>query len=195
MSAAPTSQAPLGQAARLYLVHIALLTVSLAIVGLLFNLAILAFGFSIDFLGLLNTVSFGASVVFSLPLLWILGRLPLRFALIVSAGLQVLGITLLALWPQTTGLLLASGLLGIAAVLFDISAAPFMMRHSTDATRDRLFSANTAIRVGACISTTLVCPAHSPSGNPKSGRPPPFSTLWKTFFHSVENLVPCRAAP
>ncbi len=148
MSAAPTSQAPLGQAARLYLVHIALLTVSLAIVGLLFNLAILAFGFSIDFLGLLNTVSFGASVVFSLPLLWILGRLPLRFALIVSAGLQVLGITLLALWPQTTGLLLASGLLGIAAVLFDISAAPFMMRHSTDATRDRLFSANTAIRVG-----------------------------------------------
>lgn len=139
---------PLGRAARLYLVHIALLTVSLSIVGLLFNLAILAFGFSIDFLGVLNTVSFSASVLFSLPLLWLLGRLPLRFALIVSAGFQVIGVALLALWPQTAGLLIASALLGTAAVLFDISAAPFMMRHSTDATRDQLFSANTAIRVG-----------------------------------------------
>ncbi|KPV52547.1 hypothetical protein SE17_14870, partial [Kouleothrix aurantiaca] len=139
MSAAPTPQQPLGLAARLYLAHIALLTINLAIVGLLFNLAVLAFGFSIDFLGILNTVSFSTSVIFSLPLLWLLGRLPLRLALITSAGLQVLGVTLLALWPQSIGLLMASGMLGAAAVLFDISAAPFMMRHSTNATRDRLF--------------------------------------------------------
>ncbi len=138
----------LSRPARLYLLHVALLTASLAIVGLFFNIAILALGFSIDFLGLLNTVSFAASAIVSVPLLWLLTRIRLRLALLASAALQLASVLLFALWPAPPALLIASALIGVAAVLFEVSAPPFMMRHSTAATRDHLFSANAAIRVG-----------------------------------------------
>jgi hypothetical protein len=138
----------LNRTARLYLLHVALLTGSLAIFGLFFNIAILALGFSLDFLGVLNSVSFAASAVLSVPLLWLVGHMRLRGALLLSAALQLGSVLLFALWPTAAGLLIASILVGAAAVLFEISAPPFMMRHSTAATRDQLFSANAAIRIG-----------------------------------------------
>src|SRR5215212_1911883 len=132
----------------LYLIHAALLTASLAIIGLLFNLAVLALGFSLDFLGLLNTVSFAAAAVLSVPLLWLVTRVSLRVALLASAALQIASVLLLTFVPVAPALLLSSGLSGAAAVLFQVSAPPFMMRQSDSATRDHLFSANAAILIG-----------------------------------------------
>src|SRR5262245_8996033 len=134
--------------ARLYLLHAALLTGSLAIVGLLFNLLVLALGFSLEFLGLLNTVSFAAAAALSVPMLWLVTRIRLRLALLISAALQTASVLLVALSPAAPALLISSGLAGAAAVLFQVSAPPFMMRHSNDATRDHLFSANAAILIG-----------------------------------------------
>ena len=134
--------------ARLYLLHAALLTSSLAIIGLLFNLAVLALGFSIDFLGVLNTVSFAAAAVLSVPLLWLVTRVSLRVALLGSAALQIASVLLLAFVPVAPALLLSGGLAGVAAVLFQVSAPPFMMRQSDATTRDHLFSANAAILIG-----------------------------------------------
>jgi MFS family permease len=134
--------------ARLYLLHAALLTSSLAIIGLLFNLAVLALGFSLDFLGLLNTVSFAAAAVLSVPLLWLVTRVSLRAAMLASAALQIASVLLLAFVPIAPALLLSGGLAGAAAVLFQVSAPPFMMRQSDLATRDHLFSANAAILIG-----------------------------------------------
>jgi MFS family permease len=134
--------------ARLYLVHAALLTSSLAIIGLLFNLAVLALGFSIEFLGLLNTVSFATAAVLSVPLLWLVTRVSLRLALLISATLQLASVLLLTIIPVAPALLVAGGLAGTAAVLFQVSAPPFMMRQSNEATRDHLFSANAAILIG-----------------------------------------------
>jgi MFS family permease len=138
----------LGSPARLYLLHAALLTSSLAIVGLLFNLAVLALGFSLDFLGLLNTVSFVSATVLSVPLLWLITRVRLRSILLASAILQIGSVLLLTFIPIAPALLIASGLAGAAAVLFQVSAPPFMMRQSDAATRDHLFSANAAILIG-----------------------------------------------
>jgi hypothetical protein len=138
----------LSRTARLYLLHVALLTGSLAIFGLFFNIAILALGFSLDFLGVLNSVSFAAAAILGIPLLWLVGRMRLRGALLLSAALQFGSVLLFALWPTAAALLIASVLIGAAAVLFEISAPPFMMRHSSLATRDQLFSANAAIRIG-----------------------------------------------
>jgi MFS family permease len=135
-------------AARLYLLHAALLTSSLAITGLLFNLAVLALGFSLDFLGLLNIVSFASAAVLSVPLLWLITRVSLRLALLASAALQIASVLLLALVPIAPALLISGGLAGAAAVLFQVSAPPFMMRQSNAATRDHLFSANAAILIG-----------------------------------------------
>ena len=134
--------------ARLYLLHAALLTSSLAIIGLLFNLAVLALGFSLDFLGVLNTVSFAAAAVLSVPLLWLVTRVSLRVALLGSAALQIASVLLLTFVPVAPALLLSGGLAGAAAVLFQVSAPPFMMRQSDAATRDHLFSANAAILIG-----------------------------------------------
>ena len=111
--------------ARLYLLHAALLTSSLAIIGLLFNLAVLALGFSIDFLGVLNTVSFAAAAALSVPLLWLVTRVSLRVALLGSAALQIASVLLLTFVPMAPALLLAGGLAGVAAVLFQVSAPPF----------------------------------------------------------------------
>lgn len=145
--------------ARLYLLHTALLTTSLAIVGLFFNFTILALGFPLNFLGLINTVSFVVSAVLGLPLLWLLAYLPLRLALASGALIQGFGVLLIAVWPSSTTILIASAALGAGSVLFEMSAAPFMMQHSTAASRDRLFSTNTAIRIGlAGVGSLLAGP-------------------------------------
>ncbi|HEX9374173.1 MAG TPA: MFS transporter [Roseiflexaceae bacterium] len=146
----------LGRAAWLYLLHAALLTSSLAITSLLFNLAILALGYPRSFLGLLNTLSLAVAGGMSLPLWWLAARAGLRRALVASAGLQAASACVFALWPSRAPLLLASALTGVAAVLFQVSAPPFMMRHSDAASRDHLFSANAAINVGLAGLGSLV---------------------------------------
>ncbi|HWQ14328.1 MAG TPA: MFS transporter [Roseiflexaceae bacterium] len=132
----------------LYLAHAALLTGSLAITSLLFNLAVLALGFPRGLLGTLTIAGVATAGALSLPLWWLVGRGGQRGALIASASLQTAGALTVALWPADTPLLLAAAATGAAAVLFQVSAAPYMMRHSDDETRDHLFSANAAVNIG-----------------------------------------------
>src|SRR5262245_46990435 len=146
----------LGRPARLYLLHAALLTSSLAISGLFFNLAIGALGYERTFLGLLNTLSIGVAAALSLPLWWLATRIGLRHGLLVSAALNAAGALLFALWPARAPLLAYSALTGIAAVLFQVSAPPFMMRDSDAESRDHLFTANAAINVGLAGLGSLV---------------------------------------
>jgi MFS family permease len=138
----------LGRPARLYLLHAALLTSSLAIFGLFFKLAILALGYSREFLGLLTPLSLGVAAAFSLPLWWLAARIGPWRSLLINAALQVISVFLITLWPATVPLLIGVGLTGVAAVLFQVSAPPFMMQHSDAATRDYLFSADRAINIG-----------------------------------------------
>jgi MFS family permease len=138
----------LNRSARLYLLHAALLTASLAIYGLFFNLLILALGYPREFLGTLNTVSLRVAAVTSLPLWWLVTRIGLRPALVASAALYVVSALMLALRPDQTVALIAVALGGMAAVLFQVSAPPFMMFHSDERGRDHLFSANAAINIG-----------------------------------------------
>ncbi|CAA9374619.1 MAG: hypothetical protein AVDCRST_MAG93-8714, partial [uncultured Chloroflexia bacterium] len=86
----------LSHPARLYLLHAALLTSSLAIYGLFFNLLILALGYPREFLGTLNTVSLRVAAVTSLPLWWLVTRVGLRPALIGSAVLNAASAFMLA---------------------------------------------------------------------------------------------------
>jgi predicted MFS family arabinose efflux permease len=146
----------LGRSARLYLLHAGLLTSCLAITTLFFNLTILELGFSLRFLGLLNMLSVGVAAALSLPLWWLATRAGLRQTLIGSAVLQALNAFSVAIWPQALPLLLATAGTGIAAVLFQVTAAPFMMRHSDDQTRDALFSANAALNVGLAGVGSLI---------------------------------------
>src|SRR5258706_12223096 len=119
----------LGRPARLYLLHAALLTSSLAISSLFFNLAIGALGYPRTFLGLLNTVSIGVAAALSLPLWWLAARIGLRWGLIAAAALNAAGALIFALWPAPTPLLIYSALTGGAAGVVPVSPPPFMMGH------------------------------------------------------------------
>lgn len=171
----------LSRPARLYLLHAAFLTSSLAISGLFFNLAVDALGYPRTFLGLLNTISIGVAALLSLPLWWLATRVGLRRALLASAALNaasallfalgatsqerltetaLLSLTLVELfsrfWPASVPLLVYSALTGVAAVLFQVSAPPFMMRHSDAESRDHLFTTNAAINLGLAGLGSLV---------------------------------------
>lgn len=172
----------LSRPARLYLLHAALLTSSLAIWGLFFNLAIIALGYPIRFLGLLNTVSIGVAAALSLPLWWLATRMGARRALLASAVLQVISALLFALWPAVGPLLLSVSLAGVAAVLFQVSAPPFMMRHSEPNARDHLFSANTAINIGLAGVGSLVAGELPGVFGPLLGVAPESATAYRAAF-------------
>ena len=146
----------LSRPARLYLLHMTLLTSSLAIIGLFFNLAIVALGYPLSFLGLLNTIAIGVAALLSLPLWWLATRMGLRRALLASAALQAASALVFALWPAVAPLVGAVALTGVAAVLFQVSAPPFMMQHSDQSERDHLFSANAALNIGFAGVGSLV---------------------------------------
>jgi predicted MFS family arabinose efflux permease len=138
----------LSPAARWYLLHAALLTGALGIGALFYNLTINALGYERVFLGRLETVSRLVALLLLLPLWWLVHRIGLRQALLLSAGLQASSALTVALWPAAAPLLLASAATGPAAVLFQVSAAPLMMAHSGSVNRDRLFSVNAALNIG-----------------------------------------------
>ncbi len=138
----------LNRSARLYLVHAALLTASLALYGLFFNLAIEELGYSREFLGTLNGLGIAVAAGLSVPLWWMVARIGLRPSLIISATLQAISAALVAAFPSEELLLLAAAFTGMAATIFQVSSPPFMMEQSTAATRDHVFSANAAINVG-----------------------------------------------
>ncbi len=146
----------LPRSARLYLVHVALLTGSLAISNLLFNLFILALGYPRTFLALLHSLSVLVAALVSLPLWLLVSRIGLKRALLASAAFQAASALVIVIWPTPGPLLVASGGTGIAAVLFQVSAAPFMMRHSDAASRDHLFSANATINIGIAGLGSLI---------------------------------------
>lgn len=143
--------------AQLYLAHMALLTFGLAINVLFFNLAIPALGYSLTFLGVLNSAPTLVAGVLTLPLWWLVTRvIGLWLALVISALFQAGAILTIALWPSAMLLLIGMALTGPAAVLFQVSAAPFMMRYSTDAERDYLFSFSAGINIGVAGLGNLV---------------------------------------
>ncbi|MCS6840978.1 MAG: MFS transporter [Roseiflexus sp.] len=134
--------------ARRYLLHLAILTLSLSFVALYYNLAVLALGYSRGFLGILQTVTQAVAALLSLPLWLGVQRLGLRTAIAVSVALYAAGILLFAAFPQAALLVCSAALMGMASVLMQVTAAPLMMRLSDDATRDYLFSASAAVAIG-----------------------------------------------
>jgi MFS family permease len=153
--------------ARRYLLHTALLTFGLAISSLFFNLLLVELGFDqrtlelpvvggVSWLGLLNSAPVLIAALSSLPLWWLVSRFGPRPALIAGALLHAASLLGAAAWPEPAPMLLAVALGGPASVLFQVSAAPFMMRHSTPAERDLLFSLSAGLNIGVAGLGSLV---------------------------------------
>lgn len=144
--------------ARLYLVHTALLTFGLAVSSLFFNLLLVELGYDrqrvplpivgeLSLLGILNSLPVLIAALSSVPLWWLVGRVGPRPALVAGALLHAASLLGAALWPAPATLLAAVALGGPASVLFQVSAAPYMMRHSGPAERDLLFSLSAGLNI------------------------------------------------
>ncbi|MCS6881600.1 MAG: MFS transporter [Oscillochloridaceae bacterium] len=191
--------------ARRYLFHAALLTSGLAISGLFYNLLLVELGYDrrgvglplagkTPLLGLLNSLPVLAAALSSLPILWAVQRIGLRPSLILGALLHTVALLGVALWPDPAPLLLCAALSGPAAVLFQVSAAPFMMRHSRPAERDTLFALNGALLIGAAGLGNLI-------GGPLPGLVssvlgvPPGAPAYRATFAIAATLVTLAALP
>ncbi len=142
-------------AAYWFLTHVALLAASGSISGLLFNVAILQLGYERTFLGLLDTVAMVSAALLSLPLWALAARIGPRRSLLVN-GIARLGFALaMALWPRPSVLVVVVAVVGATSVLYEVSAAPLMMRYTTGDTRDSLFSANAAVALCVAGVATL----------------------------------------
>lgn len=146
--------------ARRYLVHAALLTSGLAIGELFYNLLLVELGYhrrgmvlpvlgETPLLGILNSLPVLAAALSSLPIWLAVGRIDLRLALAASAVLHAVALLGVALRPDPLPLFLCAALSGVASVLFQVSAAPFMMDHSGPDERDALFALSSALMIGA----------------------------------------------
>jgi MFS family permease len=149
----------LSPAARRYLIHAALLTFGLSVSGLFYNLLIVELGYNVrtlalpvvgevSLLGLLNSLPVLVGGLSSLPIWWLVSRIGPRPALVASALIAAGSLLGTALSSDPLPLLLAAAVGGPASVLFQVSAAPFMMRHSGPQERDTLFSLSAGINIG-----------------------------------------------
>jgi predicted MFS family arabinose efflux permease len=89
-----------------------------------------------------------AAALSGLPLWWLVGRAGLRASLLLATALAAGSLLCVALWPEPLPLMFGAALGGAAGVLFQISAAPLMMRASGPGSRDLLFSLSAGIGIG-----------------------------------------------
>jgi MFS family permease len=157
----------LSPSARLYLLHAAILTFGLSISGLFFNLTLVSLGYDqqtirlpllgdLSLLGVLNSLPVLTAALSSAPIWWLVSRVGLRASLLTATAMTALSLLCVALWPAPLPLILGVALGGPATVLFQISAAPLMMRASDAQSRDMLFSLSAGIGIGVAGVGNLV---------------------------------------
>jgi MFS family permease len=144
--------------ARRYLLFTALLTFGLSLSGLFYNLLMVELGYDVrtvtlpvvgpvSILGLLNSLPVLVAAVSSLPIWWLVSRVGPRPALAASALISAASLLGTALASEPLPLLIANAVGGPASVLFQVSAAPYMMRQSGPGERDALFSLSAGINI------------------------------------------------
>jgi len=124
----------------LFLGYIFLISLSLGIYDVIFNLYILRLGFREDFLGLMLSLVSISTGFFSIPAAMFCDRAGRKNTLLLS-GLLLL-ISFVVLYTTTSTLLLAlfSILYGVSSSLKIVTAATFMVENSTSYERMHLFS-------------------------------------------------------
>ena len=108
--------------------------------NLFFNLYIIEAGFSREFLGLINAAPSFSALVLGVPMGMLSDRLGRKRAML--SGFVVANIFILGMLISHNQLIMIglACLFGVAAQLYSLSQAPFMMKVSNDSSRDILFS-------------------------------------------------------
>jgi MFS family permease len=113
---------------------------------LFFNFYILSLGYKRDFLGLLISIPPITALVIALFAGYVSDFIGRKRAFILGGSLTVVAQMVLLLFPNTTMLIVSNIFRGVGQSLFRVTAAPFLMEHSTEAERTHLFSFNSGVR-------------------------------------------------
>ena len=133
--------------ARLYLINVIMVGLSMGVYGLLENFYVLSLGFDEAFLGLLITISSLVSLVFALPMGFVSDLLGRKKSLVIGGSLIGLSIAMMVLFPSRWMFYLMSGLGGVGQSLWSITMAPFLMENSNEQERTYLFSFGAGLRM------------------------------------------------
>ncbi|MBN1262238.1 MAG: MFS transporter, partial [Anaerolineae bacterium] len=107
---------------------------------LFFNFFILSLGYQEGFLGLLISLPSLTALIVALFVGYVSDLIGRKRAFILGGLLSALAQALMLTFPDRTTLILSGILRGIGMSLFSVTAAPFLMEHSTEAERTHLFS-------------------------------------------------------
>ena len=130
------------RAARLFLLMIFIDGLILSGWQLFFNFYILQDGHNADFLGLVNSLPYAASLVFGIPLGRLSDRIGRKASLIIGLAASSLTMVAQTTFRQPSLIIAFAFLTGIFNMLFIIGQAPLMVKLSNPANRTMLFSLN-----------------------------------------------------
>lgn len=109
---------------------------------LFFNLFILARGFNVEFLGLINAMPSVAALLLAIPLGMFSDRFGRKRSMALGLSIVTVGYALQVLAPTKISLVIIAFIIGAGSSLFGISQAPFLMGVSSEKNRSLIFSMN-----------------------------------------------------
>ncbi len=131
--------------ARLYLLTSMLQGTAHGVFQLFFNFYILSLGYRRDFLGVLISVPALTALGMALLAGYLSDLIGRKRTFLLGGFLSAVAQLGMLLVPTPTGLIAASVLRGVGMSLFSVTAAPFLMEHSSEAERTHLFSFSSGI--------------------------------------------------
>ncbi|MGC9358583.1 MAG: MFS transporter, partial [Anaerolineae bacterium] len=131
--------------ARLYLMAQMIQGISWGVFRLFFNFYVLSLGYRRDFLGLLISLPSLTALVVALFAGYVSDLIGRKRAFMLGVLLSAVAQLLMLVFTTRTGLVLTGVLRGIGMSLFNVTAAPFLMEHSTESERTHLFSFSSGI--------------------------------------------------
>jgi MFS family permease len=142
--------------ARLLILAVFLDGMAVAFVMLFFNFYILARGYDLGFLGLVNSVPAITVLALGIPLGHLADRIGYRMSMMlgIAVAYSAYGAVLFA--PSPAILLAAMAVQGVGSILFYLSVNPFLMKHTGAAERPNVFSSNVALQILAGAGGNLI---------------------------------------
>lgn len=144
-----------GRPAQLFLVVTMIQGVVVSMWMLFFNFYILQLGFDRQFLGLVNSVTAVATLVFGIPMGLYSDRIGRKKAMLIGLGIYITASILELLVTDRYLLLSMAFFSGVGGTLYFLNVAPFLMKVSKSGNRTFLFSFNFGLSILAGVAGNL----------------------------------------
>lgn len=132
-----------------YLISIMIFGAGVGVHRILFNFYLRSLGYNEAFMGLLSTVSSMSTLIFALPMGYLVDRLGRKVSLVASSLIIGSSILLMAAFPSTPVLIITNILMGIGSSLGSVTSGPFLMENSGELERTYLFSISSGLQMTA----------------------------------------------